>query len=185
MERAGESMVGLSPPSTTMGSMARLFVAVWPTPDVIEALCALRRKDERGVRFVRPENWHITLRFLGEAHPADVAERLDAVGLDAGTARLGPAIDLLGGHSVIVPTTGMLRIAEQVVGATTGLGTAPQRRRYVGHLTLARMRKGARAPQVTGQPFDRSFDVTEIALVQSRLKESGAEYETLATWPAE
>ena len=80
MERAGESMVGLSPPSATMFSMARLFVAVWPSADVIEALCALRRKDERGVRFVRPENWHITLRFLGETHPADVIERHGVLG---------------------------------------------------------------------------------------------------------
>ena len=38
--------------------MARLFFAVWPPDDVVEGLTALRRKDQRGVRFVRPENWH-------------------------------------------------------------------------------------------------------------------------------
>ena len=40
-------------------------------------LTALPRKDLRGVRFVRPESWHVTLRFLGETHPdavlADIA----------------------------------------------------------------------------------------------------------------
>lgn len=164
--------------------MARLFVAVWPTPDVIESLRALRRKDERGVRFVPPESWHITLRFLGEAHAEEVAERLDTVDFAACSARLGPAVDLLGRHSVIVPAGGIERLAEQAISATRGLGTAPERRRYVGHLTLARLRKGARPPRVTGTPFDDRFEVAEVALVESRLKPSGAEYETLATWPA-
>ena len=162
--------------------MARLFVAIWPPPDVVEALRALRRKDERGVRFVRPENWHITLRFLGEAHPMDVADRLDAVELPAAAARLGPAVDLLGKHSVILPVTGVEQLATEVSTATRGVGGAPERRRYVGHLTLARLRKNATPPRLTGSPFDGSFDVDEVALVSSRLKETGAEYETIATW---
>ena len=49
--------------------MARLFVGVWVPEDVTETLLSLPRKDQRGVRFVRPENWHITLSFLGDAHP--------------------------------------------------------------------------------------------------------------------
>ena len=53
--------------------MSRLFVAVWPPDEVLEELRALPRKDERGVRFVHPDSWHITLRFLGDADP-DQAE---------------------------------------------------------------------------------------------------------------
>jgi 2'-5' RNA ligase len=164
--------------------MARLFVAIQPPPDVVEALRALRRKDERGVGFVRPENWHITLRFLGEAHPIEVADRLDAVELPTATAHLGPAVDLLGKHSVIIPVTGIEQLATEVSAATRGVGSAPERRRYVGHLTLARMRKNATPPRLTGSPFDHSFDVDEVALVSSRLRQTGAEYETIATWPA-
>lgn len=164
--------------------MARLFVAVWPTSSMIEALSALRRKDERGVRFVRPENWHITLRFLGDADSSDAIDRLHDVDFESCRARLGPAVDLLGQHSVVVPVTGTEGLADQVVTAMRGLGSAAERRRYVGHLTLARLRKGARPPQVTGAPFDESFDVRELALVESNLKETGAEYETIATWPA-
>jgi 2'-5' RNA ligase len=156
---------------------------VWPPPDLLEALRALRRKDERGVGFVRPENWHITLRFLGEANPMEVADRLDAVDLSAVSARLGPAVDLFGKHSVILPVTGVEQLATEVSAATRGVGNAPERRRYVGHLTLARLRKNATPPRLTGSPFDGSFDVEEVALVSSRLKETGAEYETIATWP--
>ena len=68
--------------------MARLFVAVWPPEAVAAELTALHRKDQRGVRFVRPENWHITLRFLGDADPDEVIDALDGttLGLPAHTS---------------------------------------------------------------------------------------------------
>jgi 2'-5' RNA ligase len=166
-----------------MVPMARLFVAVWPTDDVVEALCALRRKDERGVRFVPPDNWHVTLRFLGDADPDEVTELLDECALPAARARLGPAIDVLGQHSVIVPVAGVDDLAARVLAATRSVGTERAPRRYTGHITIARLRKHARPPRVTGALFDESFEVSDVALVSSRLKPTGAEYETLATWP--
>jgi 2'-5' RNA ligase len=36
---------------------------------------------------------------------------------------------------------------------------------------------------VIGAPVDATFDVTELALVESRLHPEGARYETLRTWP--
>ena len=47
-----------------MGEFARAFVALWPPEEIVVRLEGLHRKDQRGVRFVRPENWHVTLRFL-------------------------------------------------------------------------------------------------------------------------
>jgi 2'-5' RNA ligase len=163
--------------------VVRLFVAVWPPDDVIEELRALRRKDERGVRFVPPENWHVTLRFLGEARIDEAIERLDGADLPGARARLSPAVDLLGRGLVIVPVSGTDDLAGAVSAATRGVDGEPERRRYVGHLTLARMRKDARPPRVTGTPFDESFEVNEVALVRSRLRPTGSEYETVATWP--
>ena len=43
---------------------------------------ALPRKDERGVRFVHPDSWHITLRFLGDTDPDLVEAALDAYATD-------------------------------------------------------------------------------------------------------
>ena len=40
---------------------------------------AARRLVERGVRFVEPDNWHVTLRFLGEAHIDEVEEAMAEV----------------------------------------------------------------------------------------------------------
>ena len=56
---------------------------------------ALPRKDQRGVRFVPPGNWHVTLRFLGEADPADVCAALEHVALPRATVRIGPGVDVM------------------------------------------------------------------------------------------
>jgi 2'-5' RNA ligase len=86
--------------------MARLFIAVWPPEDVVADLLALHRKDRRGVRFLPPDRWHVTLRFLGEADPADVADAMGDVA-DPATARLGPAVDIVGGRVLAVPVAGL------------------------------------------------------------------------------
>jgi RNA 2',3'-cyclic 3'-phosphodiesterase len=165
--------------------MVRLFVAVWPPEDVVEHIRSLRRKDQRGIRFVPPENWHTTLRFLGEVNEREVAAALhefDRGELAAPVARLGPAVDVMGGRALVIPVRGLDELARSVERATKHLGEPP-RKRFVGHLTLARCARGARMPEVLGAPFADEFTVGEIALVESRLEPSGARYETIDTWP--
>lgn len=158
-------------------------MAVWPTDAVVEELRALPRKDERGVRFVPPENWHVTLRFLGEADVDAVAGALEATPLPSATARLGAGVDLLFDRLLAVPVDGLDELAAEVGRATAGFGTEPPGRRFVGHLTVARARRGARMPKVLGALVQTEWAVTEVALVQSRLRPTGAEYDTVATWP--
>ncbi len=165
--------------------MARLFVAVWPPEEVVEHIRSLRRKDQRGIRFVPPENWHVTLRFLGEVDEREVVAALDE--LDRGdlvhhVARLGPAVDVLGERALVIPVAGLDEVARSVERATKHLGQ-PSRKRFMGHLTIARCARGARMPEVLGTPFADEFTVAEIALVESRLEPTGARYETIASWP--
>lgn len=162
--------------------MARLFVAVWPPQDAIEALTALRRKDQRGVRFVRPENWHVTLRFLGDTQAEEVIDALDEAPLSPARARLGPGVDALGDRALIVPVKGLDELAATIARHTLQIGKPP-RRRFVGHLTIARMKRHAQMPAALGAFVSAEFDVAEIALVRSRLDPQGARYETLRTWP--
>ena len=164
-------------------SMARLFIAVLPPDDVVELLRELPRKDQRGVRFVPPENWHATLRFLGDADIDEVAESLNRSSLPAAAARVGPAIDMLGTHSVIAPVGGLVHLARAVDHATEGLGTLEPRPTYRGHITVARVKRGAIVRKVVGMLCDASFDVGEVALVESRLRPEGSDYRTVATWP--
>ena len=163
--------------------MARLFIAVWPPEEVAVELRALHRKDQRGVRFVRPENWHVTLRFLGTADPGDVTAALDGAVLPAAHALLGPGVDVVNERALVVPVRGLDALAAAVTERTRQIGEPPPRRRYVGHLTLARVKRHVPMPRVLGALVSAAFDVEEIALVQSRLDPQGARYETLATWP--
>ena len=162
--------------------MTRLFVALWPSEDAIEELRALPRKDQQGVRFVPPENWHITLRFLGEAHVHEVAAALDTVRLEAAMARLGPGVDVMNERALVVPVTGVEQLAAAAVSATRDLGEPP-RKRFVGHLTIARVKPHVPMPRALGAMVHAEWPVQEIALVQSRLEPAGATYSTVATWP--
>ena len=162
--------------------MARLFIAVWPPEEVVAELTTLHRKDQRGVRFVHPDNWHITLRFLGEAHPDEVIEALDGTTFAAARARMGPAVDVISERALVVPVDGLDALAERVTERTSRIGEPP-RKRFVGHLTLARVKSHVPMPRAIGALISAEFDVDEIALVQSRLDPQGAQYETIETWP--
>jgi 2'-5' RNA ligase len=160
----------------------RLFLAVWPPPDVIGQIGALPRREQPGVRWLPESKWHVTLRFFGEAEEADVATRLDGAVLNAARATVGPAVARLGRNVVIVPVDGLAELAEAVAKATADVGKPPPRRRFHGHVTVARLRAGARCDLV-GAPISGAFDVTEVLLVRSTLHPAGARYDVVGRWP--
>jgi len=163
--------------------MTRLFVAIWPPDDVLDALADIERPKDQGVKWVPRENLHITLRFLGDADVDEVVTRLADVNLPAATAVVGPAFDLLGERSLISPVAGVDDLADVVRRALRGLGTERERPRFQGHITVARLARHARPTRSAGRPFEASFDVEEVALVASTVANTGAVYETVATWP--
>ncbi len=130
-----------------------------------------------------PENWHVTLRFLGDADPNDVARALDAAVFGATTVRLGPAVDIGDERTLFVPAIGADELAAEVVRVTRHLGDQPIRATFRGHVTLARMKRRANMPRALGSLIDASWDPDEVALVESTLRPDGARYDTLATWP--
>jgi 2'-5' RNA ligase len=162
--------------------MARLFIAVWPTDEVVATLAMLPREGQEGIRFVPVENWHITLRFLGEANPDEVINALDDATLARARAHLGPAVELLAGRALVVPVLGLEALAGAVTEHTRHIGEAPGRR-FVGHLTLARVKPHATTPLSLGIPLTIACDVDVVALVQSRLGPRGPRYETIRSWP--
>jgi RNA 2',3'-cyclic 3'-phosphodiesterase len=163
--------------------MARLFVTVWPPEDLLDRLAVAERPRDRGVTWMPRENLHVTLRFLGEADADEVIARLDGVELPGATATVGPAIDVMRERTLVLPVAGVDDLAAAVHAALRGVGSEPERRRFVGHMTLARLARGARPDRSIGRRFAATFDVEEVALVESTLTPDGAVYETLATWP--
>jgi 2'-5' RNA ligase len=74
--------------------VVRLFVAVWPNEEVTARIAALDRPEVRGLRWTTPDQWHVTLRFLGQVEdPEPVVAALAGAAARSvpGTAHRGPA----------------------------------------------------------------------------------------------
>ena len=92
----------------------RCFVAVWPPPDVIEALGGLSRPPLDILRWSSRDQWHVTLRFFGELSDHDV-------GLAVGGARwrcpdrTGP-LQVSGGPTTRSPWASFAHLASRRAG---------------------------------------------------------------------
>ena len=153
-------------------------MAAFPSPEIAEVLAAIPADDSPGVRMVPTENWHVTLRFLGDVDTAVVAERLRATALPFAVADLGPCLEHLGSRQVVAPVDGVDHLAAAVARSTVGLGE-PAHHAFRGHLTVARLRRGATS-RLPGEPVGARFAVDEIVLVDSTLTDTGARYEAVA-----
>jgi 2'-5' RNA ligase len=163
--------------------VARLFIGVYPPPSVVDAMRALPRPDEPGVRWVPPEQLHVTIRFIGNAEVHDVAAVLDrlAPSLQPASVDLGPHVGRLGRNVVCVPARGLEALAGRVVDATAALGQPPDPRPFHGHVTLARLRRRA-ACGLTGAPFHATFAADRVHLVQSITRSEGADHTVVRSW---
>ena len=155
---------------------ARLFVAVWPPPDVVALLEALPRYPLAGARWTTAKQWHVTLRFLGVVEVAAARAALGRLSAAPCTASLGPRARRLGPSVLVVPVAGLDAVAAGVDEVTHGLGRPPAHG-FRGHLTLARAGSGA-LPRLDAE-VSASWPVTSVALVASQLHPAGARYETL------
>ncbi|HEX5366408.1 MAG TPA: RNA 2',3'-cyclic phosphodiesterase [Acidimicrobiales bacterium] len=164
----------------------RLFVAVWPPPDVVAALAGLPRPVVPGVRWTRREAWHVTLRFLGEVEdPAPVAAALDRAALAPASARLGPRLTALGRRVLAVPVAGLDELAAGV-GAPVASSSRPgpgDQRAFRGHVTLARARRGGDVRPLAGATVQGGWRVDAVELVLSRPEGRGHRYEVLHRRP--
>ncbi|HMK13192.1 MAG TPA: RNA 2',3'-cyclic phosphodiesterase, partial [Acidimicrobiales bacterium] len=158
----------------------RLFVAVWPADDVLEVIAALPRPSLPGVRWTSRDQWHVTLRFLGDAGVDEVTGALGRVRAAPTEAALGPRTHRLGRGVLCVPITGLDDLAAAVIDATATTGEPPDHRTFRGHLTLARVEGRTKPPLVDLPP--RRWTVATFALVRSHLGGGPARYETVTTW---
>ncbi len=176
----------------------RLFVAAWPDDDTRRRLGGLELElgQSKGLRFVGPTRWHVTLRFLGEVDEDAVGPLGDAlVACGASFAgpvecRLGPGTAWFTGVRVLqLPATGLDGLAEAVRVATEPFvpEATPGEPAFNGHLTLARS-KGRRLGvaalgEMSGIPFEAAFRVPAIDLVSSQSSPQGHVYSTVIRAP--
>lgn len=174
----------------------RLFVALGldaPTRAALDAaLEPIRASAPSGVRWVPPDNWHITLQFLGsvdEARTPSIAAAC-AEGLHASeafewsTGRLGafpePRRARVLWLGVDQGGPAICDLARAVTGATAALGFSAEHRTFTPHITLGRRRRPASLPS-----FDQPLEPVLLAragsvlLMRSELSSAGARYEVV------
>lgn len=169
----------------------RLFVAVWPSQEAVAALAAVPRPQVPAVRWTTPDQWHVTLAFLGEVDAGEVPAVVAA--LDAATARaaaspevtLGPATTRVGRSLLWVPVHGLEGLAAAARRALDAAGAwlagRETGRPFRGHVTLARARGRCAVPAaLAGTPVTARWSVDSLCLVRSSLDRDGARYETIA-----
>jgi RNA 2',3'-cyclic 3'-phosphodiesterase len=168
----------------------RLFVAVWPSADVVDVLTALPRPEVAGVRWTTREQWHVTLRFLGQIATDDVDEATDAFGrIDAAavggvSAEMGPATACFGRSILQVPVRGLDELARVTVDATAAVGQPPDDRPFHGHVTLARARgRKGDLRRLRGTALGARWTVAELTLVASTPHRDGSRYEVVSSLP--
>jgi RNA 2',3'-cyclic 3'-phosphodiesterase len=160
----------------------RRFVAVWPPAEVLDLVEGLHRPEGLGGRWTRRDQWHVTLRFLGDVPRDDVVDALQGAGSGPVVARLGPKVAKLGRGVIQVAVAGLEDLAADVVARTAALGRPVEDRVFRGHLTLARI--AGRPPKgVLGQPIEAIWTVDALHVVASHLGGNAARYETEATIP--
>lgn len=168
--------------------MTRLFVTAWPPAAVVAHVRAIDRSGWTGVRWVPEVNWHVTLRFVGEADIAEVRAALSESVLPGATATVESSLETLDRSSLVVPVDGLSSLASAVVDATHHIGRVECGKPFRGHLTVGRSRGRHPIqfePVTVGadrRPDPVEFAVSEVALVASELTSSGARYTTVATF---
>lgn len=130
--------------------MVRLFVAL-PLPGMQRRLLALLAGGVPGARWVPAENYHVTLRFIGEVGERtadDIVTALDTIRADAFDLGLAGVGTFEGRRDArllfakVRPVAALLDLEARVSAALARVPElAPDVRRFVPHVTLARLKQ--------------------------------------------
>ncbi len=178
------------------GVATRVFVAV-PLPDEVRMALADRLEPlAMPGKVVPPENWHITLRFLGWTD--DVAFDRMLAALDE--SDLGSPFNVMLGRMGAFPrprsatviwlavSEGLTRLEELATiaeEAAQSAGFGPEERPFRAHLTLSRVRPAEDASDLLDsfQGADLGWRCGSVVVYRSHLGRDGARYEPLETFP--
>jgi 2'-5' RNA ligase len=128
--------------------MPRLFTGLEIPHDVGFAL-SLKRGGLHGARWIDPSDYHITLRFIGDVDaPAanDIVDNLERLSKSLTFDLRLTQIDSFGGdkpralYASVEPSEGLNRLQAAHERVIQQAGLAPEGRKFVPHVTLARLR---------------------------------------------
>ncbi len=175
--------------------MPRLFTGI-EIPDLLTERLALLRGGLKGARWIDADRYHLTLRFIGDIddHTADeVSDALTRV------ARGGFALELDGldsfgsrkPHSLVArvaPSRALSELQAEHERIIQRIGLPAEQRRFVPHVTLARLRgttsrEAAEYLGLRGGFTSGPFPVDQFVLYSSRNITGGGPYVVEQSYP--
>jgi len=183
-----------------MSDSIRTFIALELPPAVFSLLHKVQQDLKRiniRARWVRPENIHITLNFLGDINPGDI----DKIGVAMTAAAIEfPPVTLTVRGIGVFPgikrprviwvglggdIRSLLSLQSRLEQELAGAGFPKDKRAFKAHLTLGRIKQSA-GPAVNRQMISEyatlssdEFSCNQVILFKSDLKPSGAVYSKL------
>lgn len=174
--------------------MPRLFTALEIPTEIRQSLSMLRG-GLPGARWIDPENYHVTLRFIGDVDASlarEAADVLDSVSRPAFDVRLD-GLNAFGGNkpraivATVSPTRQLSELQAEHERLMQRIGLEPEGRKFTPHVTLARLRDASSrdvADYLAARPYrSESFRATRFVLFSSRDSVGGGPYVVEAEYP--
>jgi 2'-5' RNA ligase len=175
--------------------MPRLFTGL-EIPSVVAQSLSIMRGGLPGARWIDPENYHVTLRFIGDI---DDALARDIAGLLGRVQRGGFELQLdgltsFGGRkpravvALVKPVPQLMELQAEQERLLQRLGLEPEGRKYTPHVTLARLRdtsshQVAEYLAARGRFRSTPFHTSRFVLFSSRASVGGGPYVVEADYP--
>ena len=176
--------------------MPRLFTGLEVPAEIALAL-SMHRGGLAGARWIDAENYHITLRFIGDVDRIVANEAADALDKLVNSLAFAIGITGLGAfggnrphalYAAVEPNPTLLQLQAAQERVLQRIGLPAEARRYAPHVTLARLR-GTSAEAVaafiaaSGRFTPLAFPVERFVLFSSRDSVGGGPYVVEQSYP--
>ena len=175
--------------------MPRLFTGLEIPSDIALDLANMRGGIS-GARWIDVENYHLTLRFIGDIDAAsarDVFTTLAQIRRRPFTVTL-ETLDSFGGcrpRAIVAkakPAQPLVELQAEQERLMRRIGIPPEPRKFTPHVTLARLRDASATAvaaylSARGIFFSRRFEATRFVLFSSRNSTGGGPYVVEAAYP--
>ena len=175
--------------------MPRLFTGL-EVPEAVVGQLALMRGGVVGARWLEPDDYHNTLRFVGDVD-VDVARHIDEILGDIHRPKAAICFEGLswfGGYkpraivAKVKPEPALMDLQAEQERRLRRIGIEPETRKYTPHVTLARLR-GAGQTAVASYLAERgalvadAFTAERFVLYSAREGSGGGPYIVEAAYP--
>lgn len=176
--------------------MPRLFTGVELPDDVAQELSIMRGGIE-GARWIDPESYHVTLRFVGDIPERMAHDLTDELARVVAMPAFKICLSRMGVFGTKKPHSLYARVEESPdlrrlqamhERVCQSLGLSPESRKFIPHVTLARLRNADQRQCIDfahnhNLYRSRSFEVDSFTLFSARASRGGGPYGREEVYP--